>query len=70
MRTKLQTGKLPDEPASLPNGGGKKSKSSVNGSGSTNGLGSSRVLADDDPNAQLELEMRQARQNQDVDMSG
>ncbi|KAK0715886.1 histone-fold-containing protein [Lasiosphaeris hirsuta] len=62
--------------AAMPNG--KKQKSIMNGAGgnSTNGFSRSRVLSvDEDPNAQLEMEMRQAhrsRQSQDgdVDMTG
>lgn len=63
--------------ASMPNG--KKQKSIMNGAGSnsTNGFSRSRVLssADEDPNAQLEMEMRQAHwsrpsQGGDVNMTG
>jgi hypothetical protein len=58
----------------MPNG--KKSKSIINGGGSssTNGFARSRVLSADsaDPNAQLQAEMIQAHQSQDgdVDMTG
>ncbi|KAK3323653.1 histone-fold-containing protein [Cercophora scortea] len=65
----------------MPNG--KKQKSIINGSGGqTNGFSRARVLssASEDPNAQLELEMRQAQRSrgtvnggeeeEDVDMTG
>lgn len=58
----------------LPNGKRQKSAAAAaaaNGS-DANGRGPSRALGDDDPGAQLELEMRQAQQGDDgdVDMTG
>lgn len=50
----------------LPNG--KKPKTN----GHANGVPAQKMLADDDPSAQLEMEMRQAQrsQDEDVDMTG
>ncbi|KAK3688357.1 histone-fold-containing protein [Podospora appendiculata] len=69
-----------DRPLSTRMPNGKKQKSIINGSsGQTNGFSRARVLssASEDPNAQLELEMRQAQRSQgttnggeDVDMTG
>lgn len=57
------------ENGQLPNG--KKQKSIVNGNGNLNGF-APKVLTEEDPNAQLELEMRQAAQANegDVNMTG
>lgn len=69
-RAKLKGANKTEDPAvGLPNG--KKQKSTVNGSG-MNGFGSSRILADDDRSAQLEIEMTRARRvhDGDVDMTG
>lgn len=53
--------------AELPNGKKHKTNGHVNGVTSAQ-----KILADDDPSAQLEMEMRQAQrsQDEDVDMTG
>lgn len=50
----------------MPNG---KRQKSVASAGDANGRPASRALGDDDPSAQLELEMRQARQGGDEDVA-
>jgi ABC-type uncharacterized transport system YnjBCD ATPase subunit len=66
LKGEKKAGAAAEEPAGLPNG--KKPK--VNGT--TNGLAAPRLLTDDDPSAQLEMEMRQAHREEDgdVDMTG
>jgi DNA polymerase epsilon subunit 4 len=70
-----------DRDAGLPNGKKQRSSSSGDARPTTNGSSSNgfsgpssrHVLiatGDDDPNAQLELEARQARGDEDVDMTG
>jgi DNA polymerase epsilon subunit 4 len=74
-RAKLQgdkkaggAGVVGEEPpaAGLPNG--KKHKTN----GHANGVAAQKMVADDDPSAQLEMEMRQAQRGHDgdVDMTG
>lgn len=67
-RAKLQGGKKGGEEAVVGQPNGKKAKTN----GKANGVAAPRLL-DDDPNAQLELEMRQRQGEEDaedVDMAG
>lgn len=68
-RAKLKGEKKAEEPAAgLPNG--KRQKSLPSGS-QANGRAPSRTAGEDDPSAQLQLEMRQARDHDDdVAMTG
>ncbi|OIW31801.1 hypothetical protein CONLIGDRAFT_629488 [Coniochaeta ligniaria NRRL 30616] len=66
LKGEKKTGVVGEEPAGLPNG--KKHKTN----GHANGVAAPKILADDDPSAQLEMEMRQAERghDEDVDMTG
>ncbi len=66
LKGEKKAGVVGEEPAGLPNG--KKPKTN----GHANGIAAPKILVDDDPSAQLEMEMRQAERahDEDVDMTG
>ena len=66
LKGEKKDGVASEERTNLPNG--KKHKPN----GHANGLAAPKLLTDDDPSAQLEMEMRQAQRghDEDVDMTG
>lgn len=66
LKGEKKAGAVAEEPAGLPNG--KKQKTN----GHANGVAAQKIMADDDPSAQLEMEMRQAERGHDgdIDMTG